>query len=198
MRWVKTRWDFASALILALIGGLALTPDAPKAVTTELISFFSIQAAVILPAMIFTAGIMRSNGLEHSQAKRYHEALKQQMTFWSVLLALDFSSVVLLIIGKATSWSLPALLIGNDYSVNLDALYIACLSFVGSLALLRTIPFIRGVFSLLSLNSEMILAEIRRRNQQEAKERRSHTEQNPIKLPKGYGAIVPNEEKDNS
>ena len=76
MRWLLQKWDFFLAVLLAATGAYFLPHGAVKNITTELIAFFSIQSAVILPAMIFTAGILKPDGLELKDAERYHKALK--------------------------------------------------------------------------------------------------------------------------
>ena len=76
MRWILEKWDFFSAALLGVVGAYFLPANAVKDITTELIAFFSIQSAVILPAMIFTAGILKPDGLELEDAERYHKALK--------------------------------------------------------------------------------------------------------------------------
>ena len=183
-------WDFLLAVAVASAGGYFLPTDAMKSITTELIAFFSIQSAVILPAMIFTAGILKPDGLELSDAERYHNALKTQMLFWVVLLSLDFVAVVALIAGKALGWSLHAHLPGSIGTVDLSWTLPTVLYLSGSLAILRTVPFVRGVLSLLDLNSEMARKAIVRRNKREADEKNSSADKRPLTLPEGYGAVV--------
>lgn len=192
MRWVLKKWDFLLAAAIAAIGAYFLPSDAVKDVTTELIAFFSIQSAVILPAMIFTAGILKPDGLELGEAKRYHKALKAQMLFWVALLGLDFVAVVALIAGKALVWSLFIPLPTSYGSIDLGWLLPAVLYFSGSLAVFRTIPFVRGVLSLLDLNSEMTEKAIVRRNKLEAADARAKADQKPMVLPAGYGHILDN------
>jgi hypothetical protein len=180
MRWFLQKWDFFSAALLAVVGAYFLPHNAMKDITTELIAFFSIQSAVILPAMIFTAGILKPDGLELEDATRYHKALKAQMLFWVALLSLDFVAVVSPQHFKPfdLGWLLPAILY-----------------FSGSLAVFRTVPFVRGVLSLLDVNSDMTLKAITRRNRIENVERRAKADPRPMALPEGYGKIVTPEDE---
>jgi hypothetical protein len=137
-----------------------------------------------------TAGILKADGLELEDATRYHKALKSQMIFWVVLLGLNFAAVVFLILGKAIGWSLEFFVDPLKTSLDFDLAVLGLFYFFGSLAAFRTIPFVRGVFSLLELNSEMTQKAIKRRNKNEADGRRA-TIGEPMVLPAGYGAVIP-------
>ncbi|RVG29767.1 hypothetical protein [Sinorhizobium meliloti] len=190
MSAVLGKWDFIVAVALAAVAGYYLPADAPKDITTELIAFFSIQSAVILPAMIFTAGIMKPDGLELKDAQRYHKALKQQMQFWVVLLGLDFVAVVALIAGKAFGWEIEIAIPKVSKPLELSWVLPTILTFSGALAVLRTIPFVKGVLSLLDLNSDMTQKAISRRNKREEEERRSRATSETMSLPVGYGKVL--------
>ncbi len=190
MRWILRRWDFFSAAFLAATGAYLLPQSAVKDIATELIAFFSIQSAVILPAMIFTAGILKPDGLELEDAHRYHKALKAQMLFWVALLGLDFVAVVVLIAGKALGWALVIPVPEKFQPIDLGWLIPGILYFAGSLAVFRTIPFVRGVLSLLDLNSDMILKAITRRNRLEAAGKKAQADLRPMAIPSGYGKVV--------
>ena len=190
MRWLLQKWDFFSAALLAVAGAYFLPHGAVKDITTELIAFFSIQSAVILPAMIFTAGILKPDGLELEDAERYHKALKAQMLFWVALLGLDFVAVVALIAGKALGWSLVVPMPERFQLIDLGWLLPGILYFSGSLAVFRTIPFVRGVLSLLDVNSDMTLKAIIRRNKIENTDRKAQADPRPMTLPEGYGKVV--------
>ncbi len=189
MKALLKKWDFLLAATVAVAGAYFLPSDAVKDVTTEMIAFFSIQSAVILPAMIFTAGILKPDGLELSEAQRYHQALKAQMLFWVVLLGLDFFAVVSLIIGKAVGWSIFIPMPNDLDPVDLSAAFPLVLYFTGSLAIFRTVPFVRGVLSLLDLNSEMTQKAITRRNKSEAKQKKAQADNRPMDLP-DFGKVI--------
>jgi hypothetical protein len=190
MRRLIGKWDFIAAALLAVAGAYYLPHDAVGNITTELIAFFSIQSAVILPAMIFTAGILKPDGLELEDAQRYHRALKAQMLFWVALLSLDFVAVVALIAGKALCWALHIPLPAPYKPLDLGWFFPCVLFFTGSLAVFRTIPFVRGVMSLLDLNSDMAEKSILRRNRLEIANKKRSAEITPMQLPEGYGKIV--------
>lgn len=190
MRWLLQKWDFFSAAALAVVGAYFLPNDAVKDITTELIAFFSIQSAVILPAMIFTAGILKPDGLELADAERYHKALKSQMLFWVALLGLDFVAVVALIAGKALGWELAIPLPRDLGVIELGWLLPCALYFAGTLAVFRTVPFVRGVLSLLDLNSDMTQKAIKRRNRNELAGKQAQADSRPMALPEGYGRVT--------
>lgn len=190
MRWALQRWDFFTALALAIALAGFLKNDAVRDIAGELITFFSIQSAVILPAMIFTAGILKPDGLELEDAQRYHRALKLQMLFWVVLLGLDFVAVVAIIAGKALAWKLSVPLPSSRQPLDLGWLLPSILYFAGALAVFRTVPFVKGVLSLLDLNSDMTEKAIVRRNRIEVVDKKAKADPKPMALPDGYGKVV--------
>lgn len=183
-------WDILAAAGAAAAATLWLAPTAIDKITTELITFFGIQAAVILPAMIFTAGILRPEGLSLPEARRYSEALRQQMTFWIVLLALDFLTVGWLILGKATAWTIAGTLPWLGWKFDVSIVLLAAVSFFGTLAVLRTIPFIRGVLSLQAVNSQLTEKAIQARDRERAASQAEAAKANPFKPPEGFGQVV--------
>jgi hypothetical protein len=174
----------------AVVTGLWLSGTMAKDVTAELITFFGIQAAIILPAMIFTAGILRPEGLSLPEAQRYRKALRSQMVFWIVLLALDFLTVVGLIVGKATDWEVTVPAIRGVGPTDMSWLLIGAATFLGVLALLRTIPFVKGVLSLQELNSELTEKAIKVRDSIALEQQRRDAEAEPFKKPEGYGKVT--------
>ena len=190
MRTILRKWDFILAVAFAAAGACFLPTDAIKDITTELIAFFGIQSAAILPAMIFTAGILKPDGLGLSEAERYHKALKSQMHFWVALLGLDFVAIVALIAGKVMKWTLALPIPNSTDVVDVSWVFPTVLFFAGSLAILRIIPFVRGVLSLLDLNSEMAQKTITRRNRLEAEAKREKADSSPMVLPEDYGKVI--------
>jgi len=190
MEFLRKYWDFLSAIVLAVLGGHYLPNNSVSEITTELIAFFSIQSAVILPAMIFTAGILKPDGLELTDAQRYHKALKSQMHFWVVLLGLDFVAVAMLITGKALGWTLLLSVPFVDIDFEFASVLFFLLQSTGTLAIFRTIPFVKGVLSLLDLNSDMTNKAISRRNKNELAVKKKQSKSRPMDIPDGYGNVI--------
>jgi hypothetical protein len=188
VRFLK-HWDLLLAVAAASIGYFKLEPNILHDITTELIAFFSIQSAVILPAMIFTAGILKPDGLEVDELDRYHKALKMQMRFWVTLLSLDFVAVAALIIGKGADWSIVVNL-PHMPPVDISSILPATVFLAGTLAVVRTAPFVHGVMSLLDLNSDLAKKAIIRRNKRELKEHNAKATTDDFILPEGYGKVV--------
>jgi len=192
LRALRNYWDSIVALIAAVVGALWLSGSMISAVTTEIIAFFTIQAAVILPAMIFTAGVLRGQGLTLDELQRYQVALRKQMQFWVTLLFVDLLAVAFLIVGKAVNWEWQVTVWG--YSADVSRLLIFCATFVGTLAVLRMVPFVRGVMSLMELNGWLV----RKALEAESKPATPPTDlppQAPLELPSGYGKILPHQRK---
>ncbi|MBC7584163.1 MAG: hypothetical protein H7316_10485 [Tardiphaga sp.] len=162
-------------------------------ITTEAIAFFTIQSAAILPAMIFTAGLLRGQGLSLVEVGRYQAALKKQMEFWVTLLFLDLAAVMLLIIGKAADWKWKVSFEG--YGANMAFVLIFCTCLSGVLALLRMVPFVRGVMSLLELNGLFVRKALEAEATKVPPETRSPSPAKPMALPEGYGKILPHARK---
>lgn len=187
---ISRYWDLLAAIVAAVAGGLWLSGAMISDVTTELITFFGIQAAIILPAMIFTASVLRPEGLTLPEAKRYRKALRSQMIFWIVLLALDFLTVASLIFGKAAKWTFLMPQIRDIGPIDFSGLVIGVTVLLGTIALLRTVPFIRGVLSLHELNCDLAEKAIKLRNSSILEEFDEKEAANAFHKPEGYGEVV--------
>src|SRR3979490_1419407 len=132
---VARYWDSALAVVACVCGAIWLTPPVIVSVRTEVIAFCTIQGAVILPAMIFTAGLLRGQGLTLTEVDRYHSALRRQMSFWVTLLFFDLLAVAFLIVGKAAEcrWKVSV----SGYGSNIAWVLFFCTTLVGTLAVLR-------------------------------------------------------------
>lgn len=186
--FVTRYWDTALSLLAAILGARLLTQGVIVSVTTEVIAFFTIQAAVIFPAMMFTAGLLRGDGLTVVEVEKYRAALRRQMHFWVVLLCLDLAAVFLLIVGKAADWRWKISVSG--YSANFGFVIIGLAVFVGTLAILRMAPFVRGVMSLLEMNGWLVKKSVQARENPSVPSQ-TDIESPNIALPEGYGRILP-------
>lgn len=184
---IKRRWDLILASAAAVAAALIVTPASLSSVTGELVTFFGIQAAVLLPAMLLTATILRPDGLSPKDVRRYRGALHGQMTFWSVLLLLDFLAVALVIAGKLTGW-IFTLYVPSRGWVDTSELMVAVTSFVGALAIIRMIPAVIGIFSLMKLNVDLVGKAVDGRAAEVAGERRR--EATPFETPADYGRVI--------
>lgn len=185
-------WDSTAAVIAAVMAALWLKPTVIESITTELIAFFAIQSAIILPAMIFTAGLLRGDGLTAAEVNRLQNALRQQMYFWVTLLGLDVVAVITLIIGKAANWNWKVTVL--HWSSDLGWVMLAIAVFTATLAILRMLPFVQGVISLLDLNGWLAIKTIEARDDE--KERTDEqAPAPPFERPSGYGRILPQKRK---
>lgn len=171
----------------AVAAALLVRPASLTAVTGELVTFFGIQAAVLLPAMLLTATILRPEGLSPHDVRRYRGALHGQMTFWSVLLLLDFLAVGLVIAGKLASWSFTLFVPFRGW-VDTSSIMVALTTFVGALAMVRMIPAVVGIFSLMRVNLDLVGRAVGTRVIDEHDERRR--EAKPFEPPAGFGRVI--------
>lgn len=181
-------WDSALALVAAVVGARLLTYEVITSVTTEVIAFFTIQAAVIFPAMMFTAGLLRGDGLTVAEVEKYRAALRRQMHFWVTLLCLDLAAVFFLIVGKAAGWKWKISIEGHG--ADFGPILMALALLVGTLAVLRMAPFVRGVISLLEMNGWLVKRSVQARAGESGHSLPS-TEPHDLSLPEGYGRILP-------
>ena len=138
--------------------------------------------------MIFTAGLLRGDGLTLAEIERYQAALRRQMEFWITLLFLDLLAVAILIIGKAAGWKWKVAALGH--STELGWVLLALSTFLGTLAVLRMVPFVRGVVSLLELNGLLAKKSVRAHEIGEVGDGRPAPDA-PFEPPAGYGKILP-------
>jgi hypothetical protein len=190
---VRRFWDTGLALGAAFCGAIWLTAPVINSITTEVIAFFTIQAAIILPAMIFTAGLLRGQGLTLAEVDRYQGALRRQMHFWMTLLFLDLMAVTLLIVGKAANWRWKVSIEGHGADLAWLLVFIVVL--VSTLAILRMIPFVFGVMSLMELNGSLVRKSIEAASATGSDQQKSVPTDERLELPEGYGRILPHPRK---
>lgn len=188
MWWIRRTWDVAVAAAAGVLAATFVTPATWDKVTAEVVAFLAIQAAAVLPAMIFTAGVLRPDGLSPADVERFQLALRAQMRFWISLFALEFAATFAWIAAKAAQWTLtvPAV---ETYWAAIDASWAwsGFVIFLTSLAMLRTIPFVRGVLSLLDLTGELTRRAVLQRI---AQQREGAQHLSRVDRPDGYGEII--------
>jgi hypothetical protein len=185
VRQIFRYWDSIAAVVAAVAAALWLPTAVVKDITPELIAFFTIQSAVILPAMIFTAGLLRGDGLTVEEVDRYQFALRRQMGFWVTLLSLDLVAVAVLVLGKAAGWTWKITI--AHHSGQFGWVLVALTTVLSTLAILRMIPFVQGVMSQLELNATLAKLAIK------ARERERKIPEPPpttLQLPDGFGRVV--------
>ena len=183
-------WDLAVAIAAAVSAGLWLPPSVIANITTELIAFFTIQSAVILPAMIFTAGLLRGDGLTIAEIDRYQFALRRQMQFWTTLLFFDLIATAIVVVGKAANWKWKISV--HRWSEDFGWVMVALTVFMTTWAILRMLPFVRGVMSLLDLNGYLAKKSVQARLEEKKAAAIPPTSFQP---PEGYGRVVPHKRR---
>jgi hypothetical protein len=186
LRKIFRYWDSILALIASAAAAMWLPADTIKDVTTELMAFFTIQSAVILPAMIFTAGLLRGDGLTLREVDLYQSALRRQMRFWVTLLFLDLIAAAILVVGKAADWKWQISIHGHVGQFGW--VMIGATVFFSSLAILRMIPFVRGVTSQLELNGILARKVVEARDRERALPQ--EPPEAPFDRPQDFGRIV--------
>lgn len=190
-RLIARHWDVGLSAACAVVGALMLTPTNLGHVTADLVVWYGVQAAAILPAMIFAASILRPDGLTITELRRYRAALRSQMGFWAAQLLLNFLAALSLIAGEAVDWKIAApvhwLASSHEYAPG----FIGVATFFGTLAVLRSVAFVNGVFSLLELNGELNEKAVIARTAAEAGKGVGAKKPSLIKTPDDYGKISP-------
>lgn len=188
MWWIRRTWDVAVAAVAGVLAATFVTPITWDRVTAEVVAFLAIQAAAVLPAMIFTAGVLRPDGLSPADVERFQFALRAQMRFWISLFALEFAAAFAWIAAKATQWTVAIPPVGTYWpTIDISWAWPGAVVFLTSLALLRTIPFVRGVLSLLDLTGELTRRAVLHRIAQQ-QEDAQHLGR--VERPEGYGEII--------
>jgi hypothetical protein len=134
-------------------------------VSQEMIAFFALIMAGVLPTAALAATVLRSGGLTEKSITDYQTALLGQLTVWAGLFFLSLIGSACLIIGKAIDWKIPIpfSLIGLP---NFDAgiILTGVTSAVFVLLLTRFSVVFVGLRSLIELSGEIAVSEIRLRD----------------------------------
>jgi hypothetical protein len=115
------------------------------------------------------------------------------MEFWVTLLFFDLLAVTFLIVGKAADWRWKVSVDGH--SANLAWVLFFCTTLIGTLAVLRMLPFVRGVMSLMELNGLFVRKAVEAEEIKAASGSQPLSSATQLNLPDGYGKILPHARK---
>jgi hypothetical protein len=183
-------WDFLLAFGLAVAAGLWLGAEAIGRVSADVVVFFGIQAAAILPAMIFAASVLRPDGLTTGDVTKYRKALRRQMGFWIAHLAINFGAALALIAGEAVQWKAPAPFSWMSAGTVAAPGFVGIAAFLAALAVLRSVSFISGVYSLMDLNGELTEKAVQARESAAAAHSTRSEPIAPFQPPPGFGDVA--------
>ena len=157
-------------------------------VTSELITFLGIQAAAILPAMIFAAGLLRPATLKLSEAKKYNNAIQSQMHFWITLLVVDILAVITVLVAKTMDWQAFVVMPSLSIDWNISWVFNFAILSLLFIAITRIRGFVVGILSLVKLNAKMLEGAILARESNDAEELVQSSK--PFKAAKDFGKEV--------
>ncbi len=166
-------WTVAIPLFMAGAGWWFVPPALFSMVSSELMVFFSIQAASVLPAMIFTASFPSATYSSLDYTKKLHGALQEQMRFWRTLLILTLLAVGSLIITK----------VFNDHRV-----FTGLAVGIGTCATIQFFKLPNALASLLKVKTDAVEKTIEAHNAKTAEALRASFVPSPT--PDGYGERV--------
>lgn len=174
------------SLLFAVCLSLLFPKDAISGATPEIIAFFGIQSAAVMPAMVFSAGVLRAEGLTLSDLKIYYRALKSHMMFCVSLLVFDYLTVASVIFGTITDWTL---IIGIPwiYCVDIGKIFIFSFYLFGCLSVIMTLQFVFGFLGLLDLKKDIVQKSILRREEDEFESKFGNGRIELDNIPNRYG-----------
>jgi hypothetical protein len=159
-------WRIAVAAFGALVLVWGLPKSALGTASQELLAFFGLLMAGVLPTMVLAASSLRSGALSRKRIQSYYNALVVQMRVWAGLFILSLLASLAVIIGKIVGWTLPltalvTLVYQPNWLSNIDVIYalnfivLFCLFLLAS----RVAAIISGLRSLLRLSAEIAMSE---------------------------------------
>ena len=159
-------WRFALSAFGALVLVFSLPKSAPGTASQELLAFFGLLMAGVLPTMVLAASSLRSGALSRRRIQRYYDALVVQMRVWAGLFMLSLFASLVVIIGKLVGWTLPLTtpilaayqptwLPSLDIIYGFNFIILFCLFLLVS----RAAAIIAGLRSLLRLSAEIAMSE---------------------------------------
>lgn len=164
-------------------------PTLYNSVSQEMIAFFALIMAGVLPTAALAATVLRSGGLTEKSVMDYQRALLAQLTVWAGLFFISLAGAACLIVGKAVDWKLPIpfSLIGLP---NLDAgvILTGITSAVFVLLITRFSVVFVGLRSLIELSGSIAVSEIHLRDSHAAAQAQRPARQLPERP--GFGNQV--------
>jgi hypothetical protein len=149
--------------------------DALSDVAGDRIVFLGILAAVIVPAMILTATVLRGNTLSVRRVRLLTRALNDQLSYSFAFIFIIVFACLWILIAEMAHWQLSIKLSNHVIRAtvhDISWIWNAVAFFLLALVAVRLVKFTAGLRSLLLLNSEI--------GEQEARARQRR-EMNPIK-----------------
>lgn len=141
-------------------------------VTQEVIALFGLMMAAVLPTMILTASVLRPGGMSVKKIYEYRNALITQTKVWAGLFIWSLVCCVFVLIGKLTSWSIPA---QWNYLIEFQIDLIDFINFIiyfgSTLIISRVCSIVDGIISLIDLSAKISVSEIQEINNKIAEPR---------------------------
>jgi hypothetical protein len=169
---VRKYWRVLVSVTVALLLPFALPKVAMANASQELLAFFGLIMAGVLPAMVLAASSLRAGSLSSKRIQSLFEALVVQMRVWAGLFLIALVASLLVLLGKFTQWSIQfpsswQVVNTNEYLKQLDLIWLinGAIIFCLSLLSLRAMSVIVGLRSLLRLSAEISISEANEREQ---------------------------------
>ena len=169
---VRKYWMVLVSVGVALTLPFALPKGALAGVSQELLAFFGLIMAGVLPAMVLAASSLRAGSLSSKRIQSLFEALMVQMRVWAGLFLIALVASLLVIFGKLTQWSVqfPAswpIVSQSEYLKQIDLIWLinGAIVFCLSLLSLRAMSVFVGLRSLLRLSAEISISEANEKEQ---------------------------------
>ena len=186
------------SIVAAVLAGL-IPPSVVVSVSQELIALFGLLLAGALPTMILTATILRAGVFSPKRVGQYGDALERQLEFWFSLFIWAVISCISITIAKAL-WDeeSPYFVLFPEVPFSGRTVFTPVIEATRSAnvilgvsatqVMLRLLPMLDGLKSLLRLNSLIATEEAIENARQKNKGGREKVSE--IRSPLGHGTIV--------
>ena len=172
--YIRKRWDILTAIAVGVVGWFHMPPGLMQQASVELVTFFSLQAAIIMPALIVSITVLKTDALSLHDFDTYHDALRRQMQSWVWFMAICYLGMVTVVLSNLTDWCyglLSSLLLTFSFLIMFRAIY-----------------FVRGVIGLFDIRRRQTKKMIEREVVHRQDEVRKQSKR--INVPEGYGSVV--------
>lgn len=188
MRLRFAGWELCVAVLSGAAAAFAMPANFYGEGAAEIVTVLGFLIAALVPAMALGATAIRAGGFSVKRIRALSGAVDRQIKVFGGLFLYALVACSVTILGKLLKWGLPTLPIeAGSYSVSIDLsqVFPAILTMLFVFLGLRSVTFIGGILSILSLQTSIAEDEARARDRE--RDRAAVDELSAYKLPESYG-----------
>lgn len=185
-------WELCVSALAGVAAGFVMPANFYGEGAAEIVTVLGFLIAAFVPAMALGATAIRAGGFSVKRIRALGIAIDRQIKIFGGLFLYALMACAVVVLGKLIKWTLPPLppvtVAGYLVKVDLSLVFPVFLTFVFVFLGLRSVTFIGGILSILSLTTSIAEDEARVRDRE--RDRSAVDELAAYKMPESYGTRI--------